>query len=310
MKLTQTVCVGVFPGAPDRERGGGAAEGQTPQHHHVDRGGGHVIWTLPGDGARQGSLDARTKGAGECKCILFFGELLQCFNIGAGWRSVRRHHLLGQIHREGRLRHGVQPGRSSEVPAQHQHRPQGHKTGEPAGMYQRSLHFLTTNAAVLPALAEHVPHFQVFEYPDGTKSLKLGDFGLATVVEGPLYTVCGTPTYVAPEIIAESGYDGRKKGTQFSLVCNMILRFSVCFKLFCLYLPSVHSYGLKVDIWAAGVITYILLCGFPPFRRYLPLVHRMSPSYKETWWLEWNGSVLGGIDSWKNLLDLFHAFIR
>lgn len=46
---------------------------------------------------------------------------------------------------------------------------------------------------------------QVCEYPDGTKSLKLGDFGLATVVEGPLYTVCGTPTYVAPEIIAETG---------------------------------------------------------------------------------------------------------
>lgn len=46
---------------------------------------------------------------------------------------------------------------------------------------------------------------QVCECPDGTKSLKLGDFGLATVVDGPLYTVCGTPTYVAPEIIAESG---------------------------------------------------------------------------------------------------------
>uniref|UniRef100_A0A674PE04 Serine/threonine-protein kinase DCLK2 n=1 Tax=Takifugu rubripes TaxID=31033 RepID=A0A674PE04_TAKRU len=70
----------------------------------------------------------------------------------------------------------------------------------------------------------------VYEHQDGSKSLKLGDFGLATVVNGPLHTVCGTPTYVAPEIIAETGY------------------------------------GLKVDIWAAGVITYILLCGFPPFR--------------------------------------------
>ncbi|XP_041918968.1 serine/threonine-protein kinase DCLK1-like isoform X2 [Alosa sapidissima] len=70
----------------------------------------------------------------------------------------------------------------------------------------------------------------VYEHQDSSKSLKLGDFGLATIVDGPLYTVCGTPTYVAPEIIAETGY------------------------------------GLKVDIWAAGVITYILLCGFPPFR--------------------------------------------
>ncbi|XP_046471949.1 uncharacterized protein [Neodiprion pinetum] len=59
--------------------------------------------------------------------------------------------------------------------------------------------------------------------------LKLGDFGLAQLVREPLYTVCGTPTYVAPEILAEVGY------------------------------------GLKIDVWAAGVIMYILLCGFPPF---------------------------------------------
>lgn len=69
----------------------------------------------------------------------------------------------------------------------------------------------------------------VVEYPNDSKSLKLGDFGLAVEVTEPLYTVCGTPTYVAPEILNESGY------------------------------------GLKVDIWATGVITYILLCGFPPF---------------------------------------------
>jgi len=71
----------------------------------------------------------------------------------------------------------------------------------------------------------------ICEHEDGTKSLKLGDFGLAVQIEDgeKLYSVCGTPTYVAPEILAETGY------------------------------------GKEVDIWAAGVITYILLCGFPPF---------------------------------------------
>ncbi|XP_039267675.2 uncharacterized protein LOC120342771 isoform X1 [Styela clava] len=65
---------------------------------------------------------------------------------------------------------------------------------------------------------------------DGSMTLKLADFGLAMEVTEPIYTVCGTPTYVAPEILAETGY------------------------------------GLEVDMWATGVITYILLCGFPPFR--------------------------------------------
>lgn len=61
--------------------------------------------------------------------------------------------------------------------------------------------------------------------------VKLADFGLSMVVTDPLHTVCGTPTYVAPEIIAED-----PKG-----------------------------YGLAADMWAIGVIAYILLCGFPPF---------------------------------------------
>ncbi|XP_074140691.1 serine/threonine-protein kinase DCLK3 [Sminthopsis crassicaudata] len=65
---------------------------------------------------------------------------------------------------------------------------------------------------------------------DRSTTLKLTDFGLAKHVVKPIFTVCGTPTYVAPEILSEKGY------------------------------------GLEVDMWAAGVILYILLCGFPPFR--------------------------------------------
>ena len=62
------------------------------------------------------------------------------------------------------------------------------------------------------------------------KRVKLCDFGLATTAKKKIFNVCGTPTYVAPEILAEKGY------------------------------------GLEVDNWAVGVIAYILLCGFPPFR--------------------------------------------
>lgn len=40
---------------------------------------------------------------------------------------------------------------------------------------------------------------------DSKMQLKLADFGLAMEVVKPVYTVCGTPTYVAPEILAETG---------------------------------------------------------------------------------------------------------
>ena len=35
--------------------------------------------------------------------------------------------------------------------------------------------------------------------------LKLGDFGLSMVVKEPIFTICGTPTYIAPEILVECG---------------------------------------------------------------------------------------------------------
>ena len=35
--------------------------------------------------------------------------------------------------------------------------------------------------------------------------LKLADFGLSMVIKEPIYTICGTPTYIAPEILVECG---------------------------------------------------------------------------------------------------------
>ena len=63
--------------------------------------------------------------------------------------------------------------------------------------------------------------------------VKLGDFGLATKLdfEGEKKrTICGTPNYIAPEVL-----EGR----------------------------SGHSY--EVDVWSLGVIIYTLIIGKPPF---------------------------------------------
>ncbi|XP_022094087.1 serine/threonine-protein kinase PLK1-like [Acanthaster planci] len=67
---------------------------------------------------------------------------------------------------------------------------------------------------------------------DDEMDLKLGDFGLATRIEKEgerKRTLCGTPNYIAPEVLAKKG----------------------------------HSY--EVDIWSLGCIMFTLLVGKPPF---------------------------------------------
>ena len=84
----------------------------------------------------------------------------------------------------------------------------------------------------------HHPQIVAFEhYFEDTENvyilLEMGDFGLATKLdfEGERKrTVCGTPNYIAPEIL-----DGK----------------------------TGHSY--EVDIWSLGVIIYTLIIGKPPF---------------------------------------------
>jgi len=67
---------------------------------------------------------------------------------------------------------------------------------------------------------------------DGKETIKIADFGLSKIFSSEVFleTSCGTPDYAAPEVLTgESAYDN------------------------------------SVDLWSIGVITYVLLCGYPPF---------------------------------------------
>ncbi|KAG8094732.1 hypothetical protein GUJ93_ZPchr0012g21585 [Zizania palustris] len=68
---------------------------------------------------------------------------------------------------------------------------------------------------------------------DSHGNLKVSDFGLSTLAQkgvGLLHTTCGTPNYVAPEVLSNNGYDGS-----------------------------------AADVWSCGVILYVLMAGYLPF---------------------------------------------
>lgn len=67
---------------------------------------------------------------------------------------------------------------------------------------------------------------------DSHMRVKVGDFGLATKLAYPeekKRTLCGTPNYIAPEILQH------------------------------------HGHSFEVDIWSTGIIVYTLLIGKPPY---------------------------------------------
>ncbi|KAF4072556.1 hypothetical protein AMELA_G00264330 [Ameiurus melas] len=74
------------------------------------------------------------------------------------------------------------------------------------------------------------PENLLYETPLQDSKIVLSDFGLSKIADqGVLSTACGTPAYVAPELLQEK------------------------------------TYGKEIDLWAVGVISFILLCGYPPF---------------------------------------------
>ncbi|KAH9944902.1 Pkinase-domain-containing protein [Amylocystis lapponica] len=79
------------------------------------------------------------------------------------------------------------------------------------------------------------PENLLFRTKDEDADIMIADFGLSRVMEEEkfhlLTEICGTPGYMAPEIFKKTGH------------------------------------GKPVDVWALGVITYFLLCGYTPFDR-------------------------------------------
>jgi len=104
-------------------------------------------------------------------------------------------------------------------------------------------------------------------------TIKIADFGLSKIFKhgAPLKTSCGTPEYAAPEVLT---------GTE--------------------------EYDKSVDLWSVGVITYVLLCGYPPFygKEQPMLFEKIINARYDFPEPEWSNISINAKDFIKNLLVL------
>lgn len=78
---------------------------------------------------------------------------------------------------------------------------------------------------------------------DDGMNLKIGDFGLAIKLTSEIptrHSFCGTPNYMAPEVVANK-----------ELITKNVMQFS--------------EYGFPADVWAVGVFAFNFLVGKSPF---------------------------------------------
>lgn len=111
---------------------------------------------------------------------------------------------------------------------------------------------------------------------DDNYNIKVTDFGFARVIEPKerLTDLCGTPGYLAPELLRASWYE------------------------------NAEGYGKEVDLWACGVIMYTLLVGFPPFwhRKQMVMLRNIMAGKYEFCSPEWD-------DITEEAKDLVSSFV-